>query len=255
MGWVGAGEWLRYTVNVKAAGSYKAVVRVASSGTGGKFHIEFNGVNKTGTMSVPNTGGWQAYKDLTATVSLSAGVQSMRIVFDSNGSNGAIGNMSAVRFDATSAPRRRHRPSTRADAEPTPTPSNGAGGTLRMMTWNIKFGEKGKAAQARLIANSGAHVVALQEASTYAENMPVTYRDRLKSLTGKTWYSVWAPHTTNADSEGTIILSRYPIVSSSVLGTRATEHSRERKSMSAAFACRCFPCILTGPTKPNGRDS
>ena len=215
VGWIGAGEWLRYTVNVKAAGSYKAVARVASSGTGGKFHIEFNGVNKTGTMSVPSTGGWQTYQDLTATVSLSAGVQSMRIVFESNGSNGAVGNLSAVRFDATSgttAP----APAPSPTPEPEPTPTTG-GGALRMLTWNIKFGEKGKAAQAQAIANSGAHVVALQEASTYAENMPVTYRDRLKSLTGKTWYSVWAPHTTNAYSEGTIILSRYPIVSWSVL--------------------------------------
>ena len=85
-----------------------------------------------------------------------------------------------------------------------------------MMTWNIKFGQPGPVAQTEFIASTGADVVALQEASTYAENIPVTYRDRLTSLTGKTWYSVWAPHSAStAAGEGTIILSRYPIVSSS----------------------------------------
>jgi endonuclease/exonuclease/phosphatase family metal-dependent hydrolase len=215
VGWVGAGEWLKYTVNVGSSGSYKVVARVASSGTGGTFHIEFNGTNKTGAMRVPNTGGWKTFRDLTATVSLSAGVQSMRVVFDSNGSNGAVGNLSAVRFDATTGTAPAPTPTPTPDPEP--TPSTSGGGALRMLTWNIKFGEKGTAAQAQLIANSGAHVVALQEAATISENMPVTFRDRLKSLTGKTWYSVWAPHSGYVNGEGTLLLSRYPIVSSSVL--------------------------------------
>ncbi len=214
VGWVGAGEWLKYTVNVGSSGSYKVVARVASSGTGGTFHIEFNGTNKTGTLRVPSTGGWKTFQDLTATVSLSAGVQSMRIVFDSNGSNGAVGNLSAVRFDATTGT---SAPAPAPTPDPEPAPTTTGGGALRMLTWNIKFGEKGTYAQAQLIANSGAHVVALQEAATFSENMPVTFRDRLKAMTGKTWYSVWAQHNTNATGEGTLILSRYPIVSSSVL--------------------------------------
>jgi endonuclease/exonuclease/phosphatase family metal-dependent hydrolase len=52
--------------------------------------------------------------------------------------------------------------------------------------------------------------------------MPVTFRDRLQSMTGKTWYTVWAPHTTNTASEGTLLLSRYPIVSSSILRHEST---------------------------------
>lgn len=213
VGWVGAGEWLKYSVNVAAAGYYKVVARVASSGTGGTFHIEFNGTNKTGTMRVPNTGGWKAYQDLTATVSLSAGAQSMRVVFDSNGSNGAVGNLSAIRFDTTSGTT---APAPAPTTDPEPAPTTSGGGALRMLTWNIKFGVKGTYAQAQLLANSGAHVIALQEASTASENMPVTYRDRLKSMTGKTWYSVWAPHSGYVAGEGTLLLSRYPIVSSSV---------------------------------------
>jgi endonuclease/exonuclease/phosphatase family metal-dependent hydrolase len=211
--WIGAGEWLRYTVNVASAGTYAVTARVASAGSGGSFHIEFEGGGNTGAMGVPNTGGWQAYQDVTATVSLSAGTQSMWIIFDSNGSTGAVGNLSAVRFDTGNV----------APA-PAPSPSPSGGGRLRAMTWNINFGHGNPAGQAQLIASVGADVVTLQEASTYDENMPSTYVSRLQQLTGQTWYSAWGPSLTSAASQGTLILSRYPIVdtSSTVLAGTGT---------------------------------
>jgi len=219
VGWTGAGEWLKYTVNVGASGTYTATARVASSGTGGTFHIEFNGTDKTGPMRVPNTGGWQTYQDLQATVSLSAGVQTMRIVFDSNGGTGAIGNLSAVRFDTGST-----------TVAPSPTPTSG-GGKLRVMTWNINFGGTDvggtPSGQAQVIAGQNPDVVSLQEASTYGENMPVTYAQRLQQLTGRTWYSVWSPHNpTASSSEGVLILSRYPIIASSKLNVEGRGFAR-----------------------------
>ena len=104
VGWIGASEWLLYTVNVTASGNYRIVTRVASEGAGGTFHIEFGGVNKTGPLSVPNTGGWFSYVDLPVVVSLSAGVQSMRVVFDTNSpTTGAIGNLSYFNITKTTA--------------------------------------------------------------------------------------------------------------------------------------------------------
>src|SRR5436309_5183726 len=59
VGWVKATEWLKFTVNVATAGTYSIDVRVASSGAGGSFHIEVNGVDKTGPVTIPNTARWQ----------------------------------------------------------------------------------------------------------------------------------------------------------------------------------------------------
>jgi hypothetical protein len=73
IGWTSAGEWLQYSVNVASAGSYTAQVRVASSGQGGQFHIEMNGTNVSGQLTVPDTGGWQNWLTVSATVQLSAG--------------------------------------------------------------------------------------------------------------------------------------------------------------------------------------
>ena len=97
LGWVGAGEWLNYTVSVAAAGTYDIEVRVACSGTGGTFHLEVNGVNKTGSLAVPNTGGWQTWATVRKTgVSLAAGVQVWRLVMDSNGAS-SVGNFNYIR--------------------------------------------------------------------------------------------------------------------------------------------------------------
>jgi len=93
VGWTKAGEWLNYTVNVTTAATYTMDVRVASSGAGGTFHVEVNGVDKTGPIVVPNTGGWQTWTTVSKTgVTLAAGQQTIRVVMDAVGATGAVGN-------------------------------------------------------------------------------------------------------------------------------------------------------------------
>lgn len=84
VGYVLTGEWLEYTVNVSATGTYKLDVRVAAITSGKTFHIEMNGVNVSGTITVPNTQGWDSWQTVSINnVSLVAGQQIMRVVFDS----------------------------------------------------------------------------------------------------------------------------------------------------------------------------
>jgi hypothetical protein len=100
--WTYAGEWLLYTVNVANAGTYTLSERVASNGAGGTFHIEFGGVDKTGEITIPNTGGWQTWTTLQQTVTLSAGAQVMKIAWDSNGATGFVGNLNYVNLTSGS---------------------------------------------------------------------------------------------------------------------------------------------------------
>ena len=93
IGWVAAGEWLRYTVSIATAGAYDIDIRVACSHAGGTFHIEVDGTDVTGPILVPNTGGSQAWRTLRVpNVTLSAGPQVWRLVMDTNGSTGGVGN-------------------------------------------------------------------------------------------------------------------------------------------------------------------
>ena len=88
VGWVQGGEWLSYTVNVTAAGNYDLKVRVAAVSAGHHFHIEMDGINISNDISVPNTSGWAAFQTVTIpNVSLLAGEQKMKLVFDTGDFN------------------------------------------------------------------------------------------------------------------------------------------------------------------------
>jgi hypothetical protein len=103
LGWMAPGEWLNYSVSVASAGTYDLEFRVASKGGGGTFRLEVNGTDKTGTLTFPNTGGWQSWVTVRKTgVSLSAGTQMWRLVILSAGSTGAVGNVNWIRATATS---------------------------------------------------------------------------------------------------------------------------------------------------------
>lgn len=97
VGWAGSGEWLKYSVGVSAAGRYDISVRVAHASHGGTFHLEVNGTDVTGQMTVPATGGWDTWTTVTTRgVHLNAGQQVWRLVMDSGGDFSATGNFNWI---------------------------------------------------------------------------------------------------------------------------------------------------------------
>ena len=89
IGWTNPGQWFNYTVEVAAAGTYTVSFRVASPyGVTDALHItNSSNVNLTGSVAVPNTGGYETWTTVTATVTLPAGQQTLTVDQDSNGWN------------------------------------------------------------------------------------------------------------------------------------------------------------------------
>ena len=99
LGWTRPGEWLIYTVDVKAAGTYRIDMLVACKGAGGTFRLEFNGVDQSGPITVPDTGGWEHLKPFSHEgVKLVAGRQVMKIVMATGGTSGSIGDIDYLKF-------------------------------------------------------------------------------------------------------------------------------------------------------------
>jgi hypothetical protein len=99
IGWTRPGEWLVYTVDVKEAGTYAIEMMVACDKRGGIFHLEFNGVDKTGPIEVPDTGGWKNLKPFSKDgVKLEAGRYAMKMVMPKGGEKGSIGDVDFFRF-------------------------------------------------------------------------------------------------------------------------------------------------------------
>ncbi|MGE3276828.1 MAG: carbohydrate-binding protein [Vicinamibacterales bacterium] len=85
VGWVAPGEWLRYTVDVAAAGVYEVQLRVAAPDGGMTVGVE-SGESRA-SASVPATGGWQNWTTVTVPLTLEAGVQAITVRFPSSGLN------------------------------------------------------------------------------------------------------------------------------------------------------------------------
>lgn len=96
IGWIAAGEWLNYTVNVASAGNYTVQLRVASP-NGATMHVGFNTASNVWTsVSVPATGGWQTWTTVSVPVTLGAGVQQLTILFDTSGMNYRYANVTSA---------------------------------------------------------------------------------------------------------------------------------------------------------------
>src|ERR1700735_1736172 len=89
LGWTASGQWFRYTVNVATAGAYTVSFRVAAiNAVTDALHISNSaGTNLSGSLNVPATGAWQAWTNVTATVTLPAGQQTLTINQDNGGWN------------------------------------------------------------------------------------------------------------------------------------------------------------------------
>jgi hypothetical protein len=105
--YVVAGEWLEQTVNVAQAGSYTFKVRVGNFQVGAKIHLEAGGKDVSGPIEIPGAGNWADLNVVTKTgVRLEAGVQVLRVVFDTAAPNGAVGNFDyfELSLDAAALP-------------------------------------------------------------------------------------------------------------------------------------------------------
>lgn len=87
VGWTNAGEWIEYTVNVLQSATYDLTATVGSPNNDEHFHIEVDGDNKTGTLTSPNTGGYQNWADVTTPVFLSKGIHVLRFYEETGGYN------------------------------------------------------------------------------------------------------------------------------------------------------------------------
>jgi titin len=199
------GEWLAYTVNIPQSGSYTLLVRVATSqSTGGKFHLEVDGANVTGSISVPGTGGsWQT---LTLPgVNLSAGTRAMRLVMDTGGSSGTVGNFNWLKFTANSV--------SNVPAAPTVLAAQGTTPNTIALNWRDNSGNEtgfiiertgGGSSVWTTIATTGANITTYTDA-TVAPGTTYTYRVRATSAAGDSDNSNQATASTPAISAVTYL--------------------------------------------------
>ncbi len=88
VGWIDAGDWMSYPVNIPVAGTYEVSYRVASPNANTTLRLEKDaGTTQLGTVTIPNTGGWQNWSSVSHTVTLPAGAYDIGIATSTGGFN------------------------------------------------------------------------------------------------------------------------------------------------------------------------
>nr|BFE65734.1 hypothetical protein GCM10020063_102600 [Dactylosporangium thailandense] len=100
-GYIDNGDWAAYPASLSAAKG--VTVRVASAGAGGT--IEFHAGSPTGALlgsvAVPNTGGWESYRDVFTTLSSSTSTSVVLVFKGSGGSLFDVDQFTIARSAAT----------------------------------------------------------------------------------------------------------------------------------------------------------
>ncbi len=91
VGWLDAGDWMAYSgaaFNAPIAGRYKVTYRVASFNGGGRLTLkELGNDNVLGSITIPKTGAWQNWVDVTQEVTLDGGEHHFKLAADIGGFN------------------------------------------------------------------------------------------------------------------------------------------------------------------------
>ncbi len=83
VGGIQTGEWLEYTVDVQEDGDYNFEILFATPGRMGKFHLEIDGTNVTGSVFVKPTGSLNIFKPTTVeNIQLTEGEHILRVFFE-----------------------------------------------------------------------------------------------------------------------------------------------------------------------------
>lgn len=84
LGWIYAGEWLKYTVQVKQSGVYRINAHMTSATTNGQIRFAINGQAVSGPISFSRATGnvhrWETYTNI-AELHLKAGTQVLTLEF------------------------------------------------------------------------------------------------------------------------------------------------------------------------------
>jgi Beta-1,3-glucanase/Carbohydrate binding module (family 6) len=88
VGWIESGDWMAYNVTIPSAGTYKVIYRVASPNANTTLRLEKDaGATQLGSVTIPNTGGWQNWTNVSHNVTLPAGTYAIGIATSTGGFN------------------------------------------------------------------------------------------------------------------------------------------------------------------------
>ncbi|MFH7015436.1 PQQ-dependent sugar dehydrogenase [Flavobacterium sp. FlaQc-47] len=154
LSYVAKDEWLKYTTKINTTGNYTINFRTASPYANRKLRLEVDGVNVTGTVNIPNTGGFQTWQTTTIqNIPLTQGAHVITLYFEEADIN--INKMDFVLTGSTAAPIADYEVNTSMGCLNTPVTFTSVSiGTVDNYAWSF-----GEGAQPATATGAGPHTV------------------------------------------------------------------------------------------------
>jgi hypothetical protein len=118
VGWIDAGDYMNYNVTVQTDATYSVGFRIACITANSKLQLK-KGATVLATVTLPSTGGYQAWTTVNTTVSLNSGSQTLQVFAVTNGWNF---NWMSFTQGGSSTPTPT-RPGSTSTPSPSPTPT------------------------------------------------------------------------------------------------------------------------------------
>ncbi|GAC1421023.1 MAG: hypothetical protein NVS1B13_03980 [Flavisolibacter sp.] len=80
VGYIDPGDWMEYSVTVPSAGNYKMLLRIATPANNASLEVRKADGSILAKVNLPNTGGFQTWQTISTTITLSQGIQTIRII-------------------------------------------------------------------------------------------------------------------------------------------------------------------------------
>ncbi len=186
VGWIRQGEWLRYVF--EGGGDYAVSIRYATLYDNRSCHLELDGVNVTGPIALPKTGGWQDWATAYGpTISIPFGSHSLKLVAETDSFNANYITLTPIGVTRIEAEDYTGGSSAAEGVDYHDTTSGNAGGVYR--TQSVDIGKR---------SDSGYYVGWLADGEWL--------RYAFTSTAGNQWvtlrYSAWAPASCSLTVDG-----------------------------------------------------
>jgi hypothetical protein len=97
------GEWVEYSILANDAGNYELEMRLSNTDPNAKIHVEIDGVNVTGSISVPDTNNFSTFASVKKQFAIGVGAHVMRIAFDVAAVTGSVAGIDWMKLTAVPA--------------------------------------------------------------------------------------------------------------------------------------------------------
>ncbi len=219
-------DWLDYSINVPAAASYTFKFRIAAQFSDAQFQIRQADGTILSTITVPSTGGFQYWQNVSATFSLPAGQQTLRIL-TTVASGGWNFNWFEYTLSGTVLPPPLNKP---------PVANSGVAQTITLPTSSVQLSGSGTDADGTIASYNWTQVAGPSTATLSTPNAALTTASALVQGT----YTFRLTVTDNQNSTGS------SDVNVTVNGAASSSVRIEAENFSAMFGIQVETTTDTG---------